>query len=583
MKDKEHISDKEYIQNYSNAINNYSKTVKFYSNNIKIIEGIKKIIYEYKESISSFQKKLTHIRKNLIKPLYQEEQKNFSFSIYNKYILYIDKFFNFQIESMTNIIQKINKKIIEEQGNNKNDNLNIFNQNKSNLQDKQIKMEKNFIEYDSEYKNYKSGLKSIEEDVQNYYYNLRRKTLKDPNIKFNKILKEANNIHDSFIKIHKKFGENNNKYFEYYDIIMKEIEKLLIDKENYIENNINSFILILQEQINSTINTLKIFYSEENKEINKEKNKDFKIFSENNLVKLVTKYEKKKYKLKSLKEKPVTNYISKENKNVLKYLSDELGFENFLDASAINLNEDDIFDVVKFFNGVFTYIDTSEYDLNLEKIKFNIRKFTNKLLLFGLIKKEPKEFNDLTPINDEEINILQNYLPKNRIYIMTFLQKINNFRTLGIFEIPEREYEIIGNIFKLILDCISKEKTEEDYSIIKLLIILSQTFYINKEGKKNYISERLKGNKFLSETESFTDYIRSCIKKELEKSNSKTKGKISENHKKEMIFATILPFCNYLKEMDISKEQLIKMVQNLSKEYELNEEFVNIINQSIEA
>ena len=136
MKDKEHISDKEYIQNYSNAINNYSKTVKFYSNNIKIIEGIKKIIYEYKESISSFQKKLTHIRKNLIKPLYQEEQKNFSFSIYNKYILYIDKFFNFQIESMTNIIQEINKKIIEEQGNNKNDNLNIFNQNKSNLQDK---------------------------------------------------------------------------------------------------------------------------------------------------------------------------------------------------------------------------------------------------------------------------------------------------------------------------------------------------------------------------------------------------------------------------------------------------------------
>jgi hypothetical protein len=469
MKDKEHISDKEYIQNYSNAIINYSKTVKFYSNNIKIIEGIKKIIYEYKESISSFQKKLTHIRKNLIKPLYQEEQKNLSFSIYNKYILYIDKFFNFQIESMTNIIQEINKKIIEEQGNNKNDNLNIFNQNKSNLQDKQIKMEKIFIEYDSEYKNYKSGLKSIEEDVQNYYYNLRRKTLKDPNIKFNKILKEANNIHDSFIKIHNKFGENNNKYFEYYDIIMKEIEKLLIDKENYIENNINSFILILQEQINSTINTLKIFYSEENKEINKEKNKDFKIFSENNLVKLVTKYEKKKYKLKSLKEKPVTNYISKENKNVLKYLSDELGFENFLDASAINLNEDDIFDVVKFFNGVFTYIDTSEYDLNLEKIKFNIRKFTNKLLLFGLIKKEPKEFNDLTPINDEEINILQNYLPKNRIYIMTFLQRINNFRTLGIFEIPEREYEIIGNIFKLILDCISKEKTEEDYSIIKLI------------------------------------------------------------------------------------------------------------------
>ena len=276
---------------------------------------------------------------------------------------------------------------------------------------------------------------------------------------------------------------------------MEELEKLFIQKENYIENNMNSFIFIIQEQLNSLINKISSINSKENEEMNKGKNQDFKIFSENNFEKLVTNYEKKKYKLKSVKNNIFEDYLNPENKTVLKALNDEFGFDNYLDASTKILNEDDIFNVVKFFSGVFTYIDTGGYDLNIEKVNFNIRKYTNKLLLFGLIKKEPKEFSELKPINEEETQFLQNYLLKNKIYINTFLQRINNFRTLGIFEIPDREYEIIGNIFILILDSISIEKTEEDYSIIKYLMILSQTFYNNKEGKKNYLSEKLKGNK----------------------------------------------------------------------------------------
>ncbi len=50
-----------------------------------------------------------------------------------------------------------------------------------------------------------------------------------------------------------------------------------------------------------------------------------------------------------------------------------------------------------------------------------------------------------------------------------------------------------------------------------------------------------------------------------------------------MVFATILPFCNYLKEMGISKEQIMKMAKNISKVYEINEEFVNAIKETIEA
>ena len=269
-------------------------------------------------------------------------------------------------------------------------------------------MEKNFIEYNSEHKNFISGLKSIEEDVQDYYYNLRKKKLKDPNKKFNEILIEGNTVHDSFMSIHNKFQQNNKNYFVYYDKIMEELEKLFIQKENYIENNMNSFILIIQEQLNSLINKISTINSKDNEEKNKEKNQDFKIFSENNFEKLVTNYEKKKYKLKSVKNNIFEDYLNPENKMVLKALNDEFGFDNYLDASTKILNEDDIFNVVKFFSGVFTYIDTGGYDLNIEKVNFNIRKYTNKLLLFGLIKKEPKEFSELKPINEEETQFLQN-------------------------------------------------------------------------------------------------------------------------------------------------------------------------------
>ena len=125
MKGKEHISSKEYIKNYQKALNNYTKSIKFYSNNIKIIETIEKIISQYKENILVFQKNLTLIKKNLIKPLFEEEQKNYGFSIYNKYIEYIDNFFTFQIDSMSNIINELGKKCFVEEENNKSNQIYI--------------------------------------------------------------------------------------------------------------------------------------------------------------------------------------------------------------------------------------------------------------------------------------------------------------------------------------------------------------------------------------------------------------------------------------------------------------------------
>lgn len=577
-------SQKNFIQNYQKALNNYSNTIKLYAYNIQVIDGIEKIISGYKESVLLFQKKLSQIKKSVIKPLLEEGQKNFEFSVYNKYLRYMDDIFNINIESLTKIINEISTKIFNENDKkiyNYNKNiLNVFLNNKNTFQNKKISIEKIFYEYDSDYETFKNDLSSVENEVQKYYFNIRTKRKKDQKLeKFNQLVSEANRVQDRFMKTHLKFQENNKDYFQFYLKIMKEIENDIIQKRNFADKNINSFLLILQNQIDSLVNAIKERDKEEHEEKNEEKNNDYFLLSEKKLEKITFNYEKKKYKISSIKTNFLVDYLSPQIENTFKSLNEELDFDtDDVKVPTINLNEKDIYNVVKFFIGLSLYVDSSEYNINLEKHKVEVLKLAEKLLLFGFKTKNAKEFQDVLPIKEEEVVSLQNYIQKNKIFIITFLHIINKYRTLGIFEMPNKEFEIIGNIFKLILDITLKEKTEEDYRIINLIIVLSQTFYINKDGKKYYISEQLKGHNIFSNLDFLLKYINFFINEEIEKSVSKSKIAVTEKRKQEIVFGTILPFCNFLKEMEISKDELNKIIEGLAHDYNLNDEFKNNIN-----
>ena len=585
MKKNDKNPSKEYTLNYQKAINNYANAIKFYTNHFQILEGIKKIIDEYKESIKLFTKKLVNIQKNLIKPLYEEKQKIFNFSFYIKYLLFLDNFLNFQVESMTNTINELDQKVFpENEKNNFNNNLAIFNSNKNNLQNSQINMEKLFIDYNLKHKKFMNEFFSIEEDVQKYYYNIRKKKTKDPGLKnFNKIVTEANNAQYTFMESHNKFQENNKNFFYFYNTKMKELINELIQKENYTEDNMNSFISIFTNNINSLINISNNYFTEEKQLINKEKNNDINIFKEKHILKINSNYEKEKYKVKAIHKKIVEDYLTQESKELLNALNDEFDIiDDFEEISTIVLNEDDVFAVAKFFYGLFAYVDTSEYNLIIEKKKLEVRDLTNKLLQFGLIKKDFKEYKDLLPISDTEVESLKEYFKKDREYILSFLQRINNYRILGLFDMPEREYELTGNFFILILDCILKEKTEKDYFVIKFMMILSQTFYVNKNEEKVYLINKLKGHKLFFDLDFLKKCLNLSLKDELEKSLKQSQNKLSDKHKDEMIFATVLPFANYFKEIGLNKEQLLQIIEGISDEYKLNEENMNNIKAIIE-
>ena len=587
MENKEKTCSKDFSQNYQKALNNYTNTIKYYTSNIQIIDGIEKIINEYKTSVLSFQNKLIKIRANLIESIIEEERKSYNYSIYNKFLQSLDFIFNCQIEFMTNTLNDMEKIIIfEHEIKNANNNtfVNILQQNKINIQNNQKIMEKLFVDYNDEHDKFINEFNLIEEDVQKYYTKLRKKIIEDKNnIKFNKYFFQAKNAQESFLQVHNKFQENNKKYFVFYSEKMKELENKIIQKGTNAENNINSFLLIILSHLNTLQKSLNDFNKEKTKEIIELNKIDFNSFSEKNLSKINFNYENEKYKVKAIHYNIIEGYITPKIREAIKEITDELDIDNFVEDTTLILNEEDIFEVTKFFYGLFSYVDTSEFDLILEKKKLEVLNLTNKLLQPGLIKKEQKEFKNLLPINDNEIEILKNYLIQDRIYQKTFLLRINNYRSLGLYSMPEKEFDLISNLFCLILDFILKEKKEEDFLILKLIAILSQTFFVNKDNKKYYLNHKLKGHKLFDDIDFLYQYIKFIISEQAEKTKQNTNIKSSNKLMKEFIFSSVFPSFTILKEFGLNNEQLKIIVEFIDKDYKLGEEYKKIINNSIES
>ena len=587
----------DYIENYQNAVNNYIKTIKFYTNKKQIINIIIKIINGYKESFIAFKKNLIQVKSNLIKPFYDEVKKKFKFTdnfyFFDNQLLYtLNQVVSSQINYSTNIINDIEKNLLKENSLN-NDFIDNLQQKKNILQNNQKKMEKLYTEYNNEHKKFIKSFHSIENDIQEYYENKRNN--KNNNIK-NKIdifMEEANNIHSIYLQVHYKFKDNNKSYFNLYEKNMKDLEKEIIKNENLIGNNINFLLLTVINNNISFLNILtnfkgdkkitELFQKNNYNLINEEKkaSDDYNLFFEQSLSKLEKNYEKEKYKVKAIHTRVISNKMSKEAINIINALSEEFSIEDYHEKPTLILLEEDVFNIVKFFYS-FTFVDKTEYDLVIGEKKIEVINLTNKLLQPGLIKTKFKEYKDLLPINDEEIKLLRDYIGKNREYRDEFLKVINNYRTFGKLELPEREYDLIGNYFIQIIDCISEEKSEKDFKMIKSTILMSQTFFVIKNNEKLYLIEKIKGHKLFLEIEYFTKYMKFCIE-EMYLNNDKSKVVKFTKNKEEMLFSSIITFFNYMKELKVPINHIKQIIDNISKEYEMSEDLKNNINNAIES
>ena len=192
-------------------------------------------------------------------------------------------------------------------------------------------------------------------------------------------------------------------------------------------------------------------------------------------------------------------------------------------------------------------------------------------------------------INKKEEEQLYKYL-EERKYRLAFLAALNKIRSLGKFKIGKRSIIILGNVVKIILDNMNKEKNY-DFEMIRYLIIMCQTYYsIGIDGKqKIYLIRFIEDSKFFRSEKLWTYYITELIDKEIEEQTSSNMWNLEGSPEDEKIkirkiyFGKLLSLTQNIMEFELDKNIVYKIIHNLiDTKYNLTEEFIKEIDELIE-
>ena len=475
---------------------------------------------------------------------------------------------------------------------------------KSDLKKIYNKAEKKLIEYCLEKRNPKYNNKDIEKINNNLAISLKKKKSKEENI-----FQKYNSINNDFIKIFVKstnerinvIKNNTSELYEKYNLVLKNFfpnfknnilaplnqlleGELKINNENEKENNLknefdellNSYIQNVDE-INYKINLEEYIVNVSDKNENYKKKEEltsdeiflivkkmqenFKLINENSYN---LKIEEKKIELEKIIDKLISYIYSKKDKK--------------------EKNDDDLDIDDNYFNFLdMNFMKFEEFEKEKEKSKIKIKN-----------KKEYKIIHKEEKVSQEEIDILCKSMNNNE-YIQYFLLRINNFRALGGFEMPLDRFNYFVQIFLEITKYLSdnlnniKEGNILDINTAYLIIILSQTFYTMKDGKKTYIQNEISNENLFHKNEFWSLIIKTSIEKEIEasKNNKKPNQNLNNEEKKAelistIVFAQIISYINGIIGFNINKEEIKKIVMPFMDEYGISQENKDIMINMIE-
>ena len=561
-----YLSFKIAQKNFS-KINNYYKLIKDIHHNFSLI------IKEYLNYTKTFVEKITELTNNFSKVISSYEKTlKLSNGTLQEIILLLRRiqsiFFmqsiNFQV--FIDGYQKEEKKDIHEED---FSNLEIIS-NDLSLKDKTIL--KNFSDLENDSKTLFNYYNNIENSLA---YMIISKNENSKKLSINEITnlseyKKAIEKEETIKTSNKGIIEETNFYFKLYDKYLND-SKLLSDNIIYtLKTNINNFINLYTDYCKNTSKGME--HISKNIKENDLKGKSFL-----KLPSFEKDFNTNKYQIKLINNK----FIVDNNKilNLKKY--GKIGYK--IKEDKIFLKDEDIYEIVKIMYAQFLYIDESIYNLIDEQIKINIKNLTEKLLSFGI--KKSKLNKEIKSINENEINLLYKYLdnPFNRFQ---FLSILNNFRTNGFYEVPEKEYEILKTIF---LKSAEKIIIDKDISSAKLILILSQTFYCKKDGIKVYLHNYLKNHEIFKDVYIWEQYLMNLIDEDLQRANrsNKKENNINEETKTAIINnilnAQLLPFCDNMIEFGMSVENIYKIIDPIMNEYKIKDDLKNTLVEFIKS
>ena len=480
-----------------------------------------------------------------------------------KKIIY-NKFFQNYNDTKKDLLIKMND--LEREKNNFLQNLSLTEKSISDYYKNKLKIEDYSKGHNNANNNEKNELKNL------FIQNNNLETQMEKSIKESQIIEKNYKLIISNSKLFKKtFFISSNTTCENIKSISYDI---IIEIKNFIQNIIillkNCFTIPLKDIDADLLRLIK------NKE---EYNKKFNNIFENLKEKINDQFliEAKKYSLKVFNSDNINHFIFEDNPN------DD---SNFIDSDLDYL-------IAKTMLSSFSFIN-EKYKINfdLEDEKRTTNKIMSNLFcnIENIEENNEKENNidnkESTESPEIKNNELLKYVHENDIKQLykllnnhhnraVCIQTLSHFRTSGKFCIPPKVFDIIGKCLLIIIDNVIKD---EDYSMTKTEMILSQTYFkMDEKNERYYLQNVIKNHKLFSNMQFWENALDISLKNEIKrvkniKNGNENKIENDDIEKyNDIAFGQIVSLVNSMIDFDINKENIKKIIEPKIEEYKLNE------------
>ena len=522
---------------------------------------------------------------------------------FNNFIKDFNNYLEIFIESMQIPISNLNQYI--------EDSEKEINSIKNLNEEQKINFNSKYLEYSSLNKE----LKKLHREAEGKLVDFCKEKKKQKNKKLN-IEKLESNLDKSLSLL----SDNENNILEKFKSL-DNFGKVFNDSTNEKINNIKNLILNLYNNYIIFINNFFSFFQKsflspliQIKKCNFDNKNEINI--KNEIEEIIVSYMKNikendaKIDLNEYTIKVIENNIFdqdeifEENK-LINSIMEEFSFEVIQSENENIMDDEELFFIAKTMYEKFRLINRNLYILDTEKMKFKLKKTIDKLTSYNdnkkkqivkniwLILDDDNEDENNEKLNKEEIDNFCKFM-NEKSYRKYFLLNLNNFRASGAYEMPIEIFNYILQIFIEISKYLYIKKKEKDKEEIfidkeasKLVIILSQTFYYKKDGKKFYIQKGLKNEALFHKLDFWKKIIKVSIEDELnhypnnELGNSNDseleKKKKEDQRQKTMCFAQLASNISAMSGFGLNKEEIKSIILPLSDEYQVTQENKDIL------
>lgn len=464
----------------------------------------------------------------------------------------------------------------------------------------------------SKIQEHESGLgKKLTENEYNILKEQQKNQLQEMNNSI-KLSKKYQDFHKGSIEASKKLKDN---FVKECQSCQEKIRKNTCELSEEIKNLVCTFLLSYKNIYKQPLSLIDICINKFNL-LEEEKEMDSIIISSyknDNPLKYMT---PTKYKLKSFSHLKSSNYLNnqdeinnEENDNKAKNNNNNKEENSLVRKSIENLEDgfdemryicdESLVMTIKSLFENFDLIEKEDFNIKFEEEKNRAQKYVLKIITnmnsYPFAKEGFYSNNNLNIAQEYVIEYKREELTKEELKDLIellnihenriiFLQKFSDYRARGKFVLCDKDYILLSQLYNIICD---KIKKDSDYHAAEMVIILSQTYYIEEGKKRKYLQESFKGNKLFKDKNFWEEFLCYSINKEIMKTLQRDQlvkeDKENSDYKySNVVFTQILTLIDNMFEFDLDSEIVKEVLNPKISYYKLNDEFKQTINDIIE-